>query len=124
MKMKQKTCGESQDEFTKAIIKLEREFLGRGPSNVHTFFVDDMIVIRLRGILTAAELKLSESQEGRKLVKDSRRQLFECSRPLIENLVREIIGCEVINLYTDMSIETAERVIILSVDTDLTDRFN
>jgi uncharacterized protein YbcI len=122
--MKKKTRGENEAEFTKAIIKLEREYLGRGPSDARTFFVNDMIVVRLRGILTPAEIKLSETQEGRKLVKDTRRQLFESSRPLIESLVREIIGCEVVNLYTDMSIETAERVIVLTLDANLDDRFS
>jgi uncharacterized protein YbcI len=122
--MKKKTRGESEAEFTKAVIKLEREYFGRGPSEARSFFIADMIVVRLRGILTPAEVKLSETEEGRKLVKNARRQLFQSARPLFENLVQDILGCEVINLYTDMSVETAERVIILTVDANLEDYFS
>ena len=46
-----KTRGELEAEFTKAIIKLEKEYLGRGPLDARTFFVDDMILVRLRGVL-------------------------------------------------------------------------
>jgi uncharacterized protein YbcI len=113
---KKKTRGEHEAEFTKAMIKFEKEYLGRGPQDVKTIFLGDMILVRLRGILTPAEMKLAESREGRELVKESRRQLFESSRPLIEEIVREIAGCSVISLHTDMSTKTGERMVVLTVD--------
>ena len=87
-------------------VSLREEYLGRGPQDVKTIFLGDMILVRLRGILTMAELKLAESREGRELVKESRRQLFESSRPLIEDIVQEIASCSVISLHTDMSTKT------------------
>ena len=114
--MKKKTRGEHEAEFTKAMIKFEKEYLGRGPQDVKTIFLGDMILVRLRGILTPAEMKLAESREGRELVKESRRQLFESSRPLIEDIVQEIAGCSVISLHTDMSTKTGERMVVLTVD--------
>jgi len=116
---KKKTRGEHEAEFTKAMIKFEKEYLGRGPQDVKTIFLGDMILVRLRGILTPAEMKLAERHEGRELVKESRRQLFESSRPLIEDMVREIAGCGVISLHTDMSTRTGERVVVLIVDMNL-----
>jgi uncharacterized protein YbcI len=117
--MKKKTRGEAEAEFTKAIIKLEKDYLGRGPSDARTFFLSDMIVVRLRGILTPAEAKLAESPDGRAVVKETRRLLFDSSRPMIEEIVREVTGCNVISLHTDMSTKTGERIIVLTVDTDL-----
>jgi uncharacterized protein YbcI len=114
--MNKKTRGEYEAEFTKAMIKFEKEYLGRGPQDVKTIFLNDMILVRLRGILTLAEMKLAESREGRELVKESRRQLFESSRPLIEDMVRDIAGCRVISLHTDMSTKTGERIVVLTVD--------
>jgi len=113
---KKKTRGEHEAEFTKAMIKFEKEYLGRGPQDIKTMFLGDMILVRLRGILTPAEMKLAESREGRELVKESRRQLFESSRPLLEDMVRDIAGCRVISLHTDMSTKTGERVVVLTVD--------
>lgn len=110
------TRGALEDAFTKAIIRFEKEHLGRGPVEARTFFIQDMILVRLRGILTPAEQKLAESAEGQRLVKETRRQLFETSRPLIENLVRDVCGCEVVSLHTDMSTRTGERIIVLTVD--------
>lgn len=121
--MADKTRGQYEAEFTKAIIKFEKDYLGRGPLDARTFFLNDMIIVRLRGILTPAEMKLAESREGRMLVKEARRQLFETSRPLLEDLVRDIVGCGVISLHTDVSTKTGERIIVLTVDTNLDERF-
>jgi uncharacterized protein YbcI len=121
--MVRKTRGQLEAEFTKAIIKFEKEYLGRGPEEARTFFIQDMILVRLQGVLTPAEAKLAESREGQTLVKETRRQLFESSRPLIEAIVDEIIGCNVISLHTDMSAKTGERVIVLTVDKNLEEQF-
>jgi len=121
--MTQKTRGQLEAEFTQAIIKFEKEYLGRGPLEAGTFFVQDMILVRLRGILTPAEMKLAENREGQALVKETRRQLFETSRTLLDEIVRQILGCEPISLHTDMSTKTGERVVVITVDTDLDKRF-
>ncbi len=117
--MKAKTRGEVEAELTQAIIKFEKEQLGRGPHDARTFFVNDMILVRLRGIISPAEKKLAESREGQNLIKETRRQLFETSRPLLETMIERIVGCRLINLHTDMSTKTDERVIVLTVDTNL-----
>jgi uncharacterized protein YbcI len=82
-----------------------------------------MIVVRLRGVLTRAEEKLSKNGEGQALVKDARRQLFESSRKILEDLVEEIIGCAVVGLHSDISTKTGERIIVLTVDTNLSELF-
>ena len=119
MNLKIKTRGESEAELSQAFIKFEKEYLGRGPLDAHTFFIQDMILIRLRGVITPAERKLSETREGQNLVKETRRQLFESSRSLIEEIVKQAIGCQLISLHTDMSSKTGERIIVLTVDTNL-----
>jgi len=120
---RKKSRGEYEAEFSKAIIKFEKEYLGRGPLEARTFFINDMILIRLRGILTLAERKLSETPDGQALVKETRRRLFETSRPLLEEIVRDIVDCALISLHTDMSTKTGERVVVLTVDANLDDKF-
>lgn len=119
-----KTQGQSEAEFTKAIIAFEKDYLGRGPLEARTFYLNDMILVRLRGILTPAEVKLAENREGQVLVKETRRQLFESCRPLLESIVRDVTGCGVISLHTDMSTKTGERIVIFTVDTDLSKQFD
>ena len=69
------TKGELEAEFTKAIVKFEKDYLGRGPLDARTYLINDMVLVRLRGVLTPAEEKLSENKEGQTLVRDARRSL-------------------------------------------------
>jgi uncharacterized protein YbcI len=111
-----RTQGALEDKFSKAIIRFEKEHLGRGPLEARTFFIQDMILVRLRGTLTPAEQKLAESAEGQRLVKETRRQLFETSRPLIEEIVKDVCSCSVVSFHTDISTRTGERIVVLVVD--------
>jgi uncharacterized protein YbcI len=49
--------------------------------------------------------------------------LFETSREYLEAMVRDVTGCALISLHTDMSSRTGERVIVLTVDQNLMDLF-
>ncbi len=117
------TRGMVEAEFTKAIIQFEREYLGRGPLDARTTFLKDAIFVRIKGLMTPAEQKLAASGEGRDLVKEMRRQLFETSRLILEGIVEEITGSQVISLHTDMSTKTGERVVVLVVVEDLEKKF-
>jgi uncharacterized protein YbcI len=117
------TRGETEATFTRAMIQMEIEYLGRGPEKARTFFIDDMVIVRLQGILTRAEIKLAESESGRELIKETRRQLFESAREHMEAMVQDILGCSLVSLHTDVSTKTGERVIVLIVDTNLEAKF-
>ena len=119
----QKSLGQIESEFTKSMIQFEKEYLGRGPRDARTYIITDMIFIRLQGILTPAEAKLAESKEGRVLVKETRRQLFESSLPILEKMVREITNSELISMHTDMSSVSGERIVVLVTDTNLEKRY-
>ena len=83
------------------------------------FIVEDMILVRLRGVLTPAEVKLAQTSEGHRLIKQVRRQLLEGSRPLLETIVREKTGCQVLSLHTDISAKTGERIIVFTLAENL-----
>ncbi|HYH02532.1 MAG TPA: DUF2294 domain-containing protein [Bacillota bacterium] len=114
------TKGQLEDTIGKAFIKFEKEFLGRGPEEIKTFILGDMILIRLKGILTPAEQHLAATPEGKTLVKQVRVQLIEKSRGLLEAIIKEITDHSVISLHTDISTTTGERVFIFVLDADIT----
>ena len=118
-----KTIGQVEAALTRAIISFEKEYLGRGPKDARTYIIDDMIFIRLKGILTPAEQKLAENKDSRLLVKETRKQLFESSRPLLAQMVQEITGANLESLHTDMSSRTGERVVVLTTDTNLEKKY-
>ena len=121
--MMQKTRGQVEAEFTTAIVQFEKEYLGRGPLDARTFFIKDLILVRLQGMLAPAEQKLASNGDGRSLVKETRRQLFETARPMLAEIVQRVVGCELISLHSDMSTRTGERIVVLTVDTDLDKKY-
>ena len=114
-----KTRGQLEADISAALINFEKEYLGRGPVEARTFIVADMIIVRLRGILTPAEFKLAETEQGRLLVKESRRQLFDTSREQLDDLIHEIVGCCVVSLHKDISTKTGERIIVFTMENNL-----
>lgn len=114
-----KTKGQIEAEISEAVIKFEREYMGRGPEGTRSHLLGDMILVRLHGVLTPAERGLAESSryaEGAALVKQVRMQLLEKARPLLEAIVRDTTGRNVVSLHTDISTKTGERVILWTLD--------
>jgi len=93
--------------------------MGRGPADVRTYVIGDAIFVRLKGLLTPAERQLAHSEEGKTLIKNHRRELVEASRPVLESAIEEITGSKVVSLYTDISTETGERIIVMTMADDV-----
>jgi uncharacterized protein YbcI len=110
------TKGQLEDNISKAMIKFEKEYLGRGPEEIRTFILGDMILVRLKGILTPAEQHLASNHEGKMLVKQVRIQLIENSRAMLEGIIRDLTNCAVISMHTDVSTVTGERVFIFILE--------
>src|SRR5262245_50432710 len=106
-------------EISQAVIRFEKEFMGRGPLEARTYLLDDLVVVRLKGVLTQSELKLSETQEsqrGRYLLKQVRQELLDRGRPLLEAALRDILGVAVKSMHTDISTKTGERIIAFTLE--------
>jgi uncharacterized protein YbcI len=119
-----RTQGEIEAAISEGIGRFEQEFMGRGPKNIQTHLIDDLLVVRLQGVLTAAEQHLVKSlpaEKGRDLLKQVRTQLIETARPMIEAMVQEITGVSVASLHHDVSTVSGEEVVIFSLtDSPLT----
>ncbi|MCK5379894.1 MAG: DUF2294 domain-containing protein [Candidatus Latescibacteria bacterium] len=114
-----KTQGQIEAEISEAIINFEKEYMGRGPEETKTYLIDDMVLVRLQGVLTPAEKQLAKADadtKGRALIKQVRIELLERGRMLLETIIRDITGTKVKSLHTDISTSTGERVIIFTLD--------
>lgn len=121
--MESKTKGQIEAQISEAIIKFEKEYMGRGPAETRAYIIKDMVFVRLKGVLTPAEEQLTESPEGADLIKRTRMQLMESARVLLENMIMAITGCQVQSLHTDISTKTGERVIVFTLDKNLEETF-
>jgi uncharacterized protein YbcI len=117
-KMGIKTRGQLEAEISDAIIQFEKEYMGRGPLETKTYIIDDLVIVRLKGVLIQAERQLAESNEastGRELIKRMRHALLEKGRPMLDAIVKDVVGVPVVSLHTDLSTVTGERLIVFSL---------
>ena len=113
-----KTRGELETEISTAVNRFKREYMGRGPQEVRTFLVEDMALVRLKGVLTPAEQRLAHVEDphrGRDLIKQTRKQLLELARPMLESLVHEVTGVKVRSMHHDISTVTGEEVVVFTL---------
>ena len=111
-----KTRGELEAAVSQMIIRFEKEYMGRGPLETKSILIDDLLLVRLKGVLTPAEIKLAESKErGRYLLKQVRQQLLDFGRPLLVSAVEDIVGVPVQSVHTDISTKTGERIIVFTL---------
>ncbi|MBE3065093.1 MAG: DUF2294 domain-containing protein, partial [Spirochaetes bacterium] len=106
-----KTQGEIEAAICEGISRFEQDYMGRGPKDIHAHLIGDILVVRLQGVLTAAEQHLAKSlpgERGRDLLKQVRTHLIETARPTLEALVQEAAGVKVLSLHHDISTATGE----------------
>ena len=114
-----RTKTEIESAIRIAIIKFEQEFMGRGPDDVRTFVVRDLVVVRLKGVLTPAERQLAKTVEGVDMVKRLRQNLIALGRDKLCEQVSEITGSNTVALFTDIDVQLGERVFVFAVDRDI-----
>jgi uncharacterized protein YbcI len=113
-----KTQGEIEAAICEGIGHFEQEYMGRGPKFIHTHLIGDLLVVRLHGVLTAAEQQLVKSlsaEKGRDLLKQVRTQLIETARPVMEAMVEEVTGVKVLSLHHDISTLTGEEIMLFTL---------
>lgn len=113
-----KTQGEIEAAICAGITRFEQEYMGRGPKDIRAHLIGDLLVVRLQGVLTAAEQQLVRTlpaEKGRDLLKQVRTQLVETARPVLEILVEETTGIKAQSLHHDISTVTGEEIILFTL---------
>ena len=113
-----KTQGEIEAAICEGISRFEQEYMGRGPKDIRTHLIGDLLVVRVRGVLTAAEQQLVKAlpaEKGRDLLKQVRTHLLETARPVMEALVQDVTGVQVLSLHHDISTVTGEEVLLFTL---------
>ena len=113
-----KTQGEIEAAICEGMSRFEQDYMGRGPKKIHAHLIGDLLVVRLEGVLTAAEQQLVKtvpSEKGRNLLKEVRTQLMETARHLMEAMVQEATGVKVLSLHHDISTRTGEELVLFTL---------
>jgi uncharacterized protein YbcI len=113
-----KTQGEMESAICEVMSHFEQEYMGRGPKDVRAHLIDDLLVVRLQGVLTAAEKHLVQAltaERGRDLLKQVRTQLIETARPVMVAMVQEVTGAKAVSVHHDISTITGEEVVLFTL---------
>jgi uncharacterized protein YbcI len=112
------TLGEIEASISQGMIKFEQDYMGRGPKHVHAHLIGDLLLVRLQGVLTAAEQHLVASlpaEKGRDLLKQVRTHLLETARPMMEAMVQQVTGVKPLSMHHDISTVTGEEVVVFTL---------
>jgi uncharacterized protein YbcI len=118
-KVAMKTQGELEAAICAGITRFEQDYMGRGPKDIRTHLLGDLLVVRLKGVLTVAEQQLVKTlppERGRDLLKQVRTHLIETARPVMEAMIQEVAGISVISVHHDISTVTGEEVLLFTLD--------
>ena len=113
-----KTRGEIEAAISEGVGRFEQDYMGRGPKDIHAHLLGDFLIVRLQGVLTAAEQHLVKSlpaEKGRNLLKEVRTHLIETARPVLEAMVEKITGVKVVTMHHDISTGTGEEVVLFTL---------
>ena len=115
--------GQVESAITSAMVHYQAELTGHGPTEARTYILEDMVIVRFKGILSRMEQRLAQQSEGRKLIKELRLVLREgCSEDL-QGIVSEKTGCKVVSSHSDISTRTGERIEIYVLDRNIEREF-
>lgn len=113
-----KTQGEIEAAVCKGMSHFEQEYMGRGPKDIRAHLIGDLLVVRLQGVLTAAEQHLVTTlpaEKGRDLLKQVRSQLIEVARPKLDAVIEDITGTKPVSLHHDISTLTGEEIVVFTL---------
>jgi Na+-translocating membrane potential-generating system (MpsC) len=66
LEVRMKSQGEIEAAVCEGMTRFEQEYMGRGPKDIHAHLIGDLLVVRLQGVLTAAEQQLVKSHQPEK----------------------------------------------------------
>lgn len=116
-----KTQGEIEASVCDGITRFMQEFMGRGPKDIRAHLIGDVLLVRLQGILSAAETSLAAvlpAERGRDLLKSVRTHLVENSRDRLQDMIESACQMKCASMHHDVSTVTGEEVFVFTLQNE------
>jgi len=113
-----KTQGEIESAISEGMGRFQQEYMGRGPRDVRVHLLGDLLVVRLKGVLTAAEQHLVVKlpcDKGQDLLKQVRNHLMELARPTVTAMVEGITGVKIVSIFHDICTDAGDEIVVFSL---------
>jgi uncharacterized protein YbcI len=99
VKTKPQNHGEELTAISDGLVALLKEFYGRGPTRVKSYFEDDLVVCVLRGGFSRVEQTLLEGGRGGAVIQQ-RMEFQELMRQRFEAVIERATGRQVIGFMS------------------------
>jgi uncharacterized protein YbcI len=96
--------GSAGSQISNAVVRLVREYTGRGPTKARTYFNDDLISVVLHDTLTVGERSLVRDGESERVL-DTRKAYQQTMRTDLVAAVESASGRTVRAFFSDNSID-------------------
>ena len=113
-----KTQGEIESAISEGMGRFQQEYMGRGPRDVRVHLLGDLLVVRLKGVLTAAEQHLVVKlpcEKGKGLLKQVRSHLMDLARPNVTAMVEGITNVKVLCVFHDICTDSGDEMVVFSL---------
>jgi len=113
-----KTQGEMEAAVCEGFARFMQDFMGRGPMEIRVHLVESMFIVRLNGILSAAETSLAAvlpPEKGRDMLKNVRTYLLESSSDKLRHIIEAASDSRCTSMYHDVSTVVNEEVFIFTL---------
>jgi uncharacterized protein YbcI len=91
--------GDVLTAISEGMVALLKEFYGRGPTRVKSYYEDDLVVCLLRGGFSRVEQTLFEGGRGQAVI-EQRMEFQDLMRARFEDVIRETTGRRVIGFMS------------------------
>ena len=116
------TKGQMEAKISEAFSRFEIEYMGRGPRQIKTYILQDMIIVRMIGFLSPSEKKLAETPQGVEQIKKLRAMLFEGVSAEVEAMILPIVNMDIASIHSDVSTKSGEKIVLITLGKNLEER--
>ncbi len=117
-----KSQGEVEALICEGVAGFMQDFMGRGPKEIRGHLIGNLLLVRLKGILTPAETSLAAVQppeKGRDMLKSVRTYLLETSRERLDAVVEQVTEMRCVSMHHDISTITGEEVFVFTLSGEI-----
>jgi uncharacterized protein YbcI len=96
-----------EHQFSMLVREIRKEYVGNGPKEISTRFIDNWAVSEMKGNLTNVEKFMIGSEQGQQMVHQARTKMVTeiYKKPEVVAKFEELIGAKVLRLFSDINIE-------------------
>lgn len=110
---------ELETAISQAMERFVEEQMGECPRKVVTSVMKDVIIVRIKSNLIPAERYMMRYQKGSEIIRELKIKLIERAKPLLDAMIKNLTGADIIDLHSDVCVETGERVEIFTLKKDI-----